>query len=198
MIISFTQMLTAAMYAFLVQNLVFNSVFGICEAIRIAKYPKHFFMHFIAIIYFCLATSTLTYLVQEYFSDKTFETIHVFLVSCAILVIVFLCTGSLMRLVFKANKKFMNSLGFCAFNSLVMAIPMIDDKAAYNLFQVVGNSIGAGFAFVTAIILINAGMRHISNNKNIPKNFEGTPVILIYVAILTLAISCLSTDTLFV
>lgn len=198
MIIAFTQMLTAAMYAMLVQNLVLNSVFGICEAIRIAKYPKHFFMHFIAIIYFCLTTSSLTYLTQQMFSDKMSSTIDVFLVSLVILILVYLATGLFMRIKYKANKKFMNSLGFCAFNSLVMSIPMIDDKADYNFFQVVGNSVGAGLAFVMAIILINAGMRYISKNKNIPKVFEGTPVILIYVAILTLAISCLSTDTLFV
>lgn len=198
MIIAFTQMLTAAMYAMLVQNLVLNSVFGICEAIRIAKYPKHFFMHFIAIIYFCLTTSSLTYLTQQMFSNKMSSTIDVFLVSLVILILVYLATGLFMRIKYKANKKFMNSLGFCAFNSLVMSIPMIDDKADYNFFQVVGNSVGAGLAFVMAIILINAGMRYISKNKNIPKVFEGTPVILIYVAILTLAISCLSTDTLFV
>ncbi|MFI3142128.1 MAG: Rnf-Nqr domain containing protein [Clostridia bacterium] len=198
MILGFTQMLTAAMYAMLVQNLVLNSVFGICEAIRIAKYPKHFFMHFIAIIYFCFTTSSLTYVVQENFITQSLETIYVFMISCIILAVVYLLTGLLMKVKFKANKKFMNSLGFCAFNSLVMSIPMIDDKAGYNFFQVVGNSVGAAVAFVMAIILINAGMRHIKNNKNIPKIFEGTPVILIYVAILTLAISCLSTDTLFV
>ena len=49
-----------------------------------------------------------------------------------------------------------------------------------------------------SLLLINAGIRHIASNKNIPPFFNGTPAIVIYVAILSIALSCFSGESLFV
>ena len=50
---------------------------------------------------------------------------------------------------------------------------------------------------VLAVLLINAGIRHIANNENIPAVFRGTPVLLIYVSLLSLAFSCFTGESLF-
>ena len=98
----------------------------------------------------------------------------------------------------KADKKFMNSLGMCALNTLIIALPVIDFKAGYTLFETVGTGIGAGLAFTLSMLLINTGMKHIHRNPYIPEFFKGTPALLVYISLIALALSCISGQSLFV
>ena len=93
---------------------------------------------------------------------------------------------------------FMNSLGMCAINSLVMAVPIINNRSASSVAASLGAGIGAGFAFMLAVLLMNTAMKRIVQNKDIPKAFRGLPAVLIYGAILSLALTCLSGQASFI
>jgi len=63
------------------------------------------------------------------------------------------------------------------------------DGAVTHAPQVIGYCLGAGLGFALAAWLLNAGMRR-ADNPDIPYALRGTPVMLIYIGILALALSC--------
>lgn len=193
----FFQMLIAALYAMLLQNLVFSAAYGITESIKIAKKPKYLLTCAVNVAFFSTATAVICRLFDTVKAISSLSvTVH-FLLYTAVLSVLYLVTGAFCVTVLKANKKYMNSLGMCAINSLVLSVPLLNASANYNIFEAVGTGIGAAFAFVLAVLLINAGIRHIADNENIPAVFRGTPVLLIYVSLLSLAFSCFTGESLF-
>ncbi len=195
---NFIDTLITALYATLIQNLVFTAAYGVSETVKIAKRPKHLVMCTLSVAFYSVSTAVICHFLDRLEFIASLSSILRFLVYVVVLCVIYLITGFICIHALKANKKFMNSLGMCAFNSLVLAVPMLNFKANYNIFEVIGNGLGTAFALFLAVLLINAGIRHIASNKNIPEVFRGTPVLLIYVALLSLAFSCFSGESLFV
>lgn len=191
-------MLITALYAMLIQNVIFSTGYGISESLRMAKRPKHFFMYFGCVTAFSLATGVICFLLRKIEYIAHLEMRYLFVINVAVLISVYLLTAGICLVFLKADKKFMNSLGMCALNTLIIALPVVDYKAGYGLAEVVGMSIGAGFAFSVAMVLINGGMKFIHNNKYIPEIFKGTPALLIYVSLIALGMNCISGESLFV
>lgn len=194
----FIDMLTTALYAMLLQNLVFTAAYGVSESIKIAKRPKYFITSSLMVGFFAFVISVICFLLQKLPFMAGLNTVAHYMIYVVVLSAVYLLAGGFCIGVLKANKKFMNSLGMCAFNSLVLAVPALNFKANHTFSEAVGMGIGAGLAFALSVLLINAGIRHIASNKNIPPFFKGTPAIIIYVAILSVALSCFSGESLFV
>ena len=193
----FISMLIAALYAMLLQNLVFSAAYGITESVKIAKRPKYLLMCTLSVGFFSVSSSVLCRLIDNVkMISELSATVH-FLLYVAVTVLLYLISGAFCIGVLKANKKYMNSLGMCAINSLVLAVPLLNASANYSIIESVGTGIGAALAFVFAVLLINAGIRHIADNESIPKVFRGTPALLIYVSLLSLAFSCFTGESLF-
>ncbi|MGN1443360.1 MAG: Rnf-Nqr domain containing protein [Acutalibacteraceae bacterium] len=193
----FISMLIAALYAMLLQNLVFSAAYGITESVKIAKRPKYLLMCAFSVGFFSTASAVLCRLLDNVkLVSELSSTVH-FLIYVVVTVLLYLISGAFCIVILKANKKFMNSLGMCALNSLVLAVPLLNASANYSIIESVGTGIGAALAFVLAVLLINAGIRHIADNENIPKVFRGTPALLIYVSLLSLAFSCFTGESLF-
>ena len=81
--------------------------------------------------------------------------------------------------------------------SLVFAVPFINDSAAYSFADSIGSGLGAGIAFVLAAALISKGSAALDKNENIPEAFRGTPAMLVYVGLLSLAFAGFSDSSLF-
>ena len=194
----FFELLTAALYSLLIQNMIFSSGLGLSEAIRTAKRPKHFIMYSVSVFYFTTVTSVVCRLLDKIKFIRSLNAIWHVLIFALVLALISLITSVFCIIVMKANRKFMNSLGMCAINTLVLAIPIINSRSAKTVFTSIGNGIGAGLAFMLALVLINSGMRRISQNKDIPKPFRGMPAVYIYTAILSLSFACLSGDSTFI
>lgn len=193
----FVGMLIAALYAMLLQNLVFSAAYGITESVKIAKRPKYLLMCAFSVGFFSVAASVICRLLDNVRAVSGLSAALHFLLYAAVLAVLYLISGAFCTAVLKANKKFMNSLGMCALNSLVLAVPLLNASANYSILESVGTGIGAALAFVLAVLLINAGIRHIAGNENIPEVFRGTPALLIYVSLLSLAFSCFTGESLF-
>ena len=101
------------------------------------------------------------------------------------------------RLIFRASDKFLGTLGIAAFNTLVFAIPHINNSAAYSFAGSIGSGLGAGLAFIVAAALINKGSQLIAENEDIPEVFKGTPAMFFYVALISLAFAGFSDTNLF-
>ena len=168
------------------------------ETVRLAKRPKHFFMTTLSVTAFSVVLGVASY----FFDSMTiFENLPLsfrFFFYVLILTFLYFITAFIFKTVFSADKKFLNSLGMCAVNTLVLAVPLLNYKASHSLYEVIGTGIGTGLAFTLSLILINSGMKFIWRNKAIPDFFKGTPALFIYTALLALTISCISGESLFI
>lgn len=193
-----SSMLTVSLYAMLFQNLIFGPAFGMSESIRMAKRPKHLVMYGGFFLLFSLVTSGICHFIYKSQWVASLEYRFTFIIDAAVLAAVYLACAAICKFTLKADKKFMNSLGMCAFNTLIIAIPTINLKSGHSFLESIGLAVGACLAFVLSMLLILAGMKMIHQSKNIPEAFSGTPALFIYVSIIALSLSCISSGSLFV
>lgn len=194
----FSDMLITTLYAAVAQNLIFTASYGLSESIRTAKRPKHFFMYGITVTVFCILSSLTSSLLIKvpFLAALPLKFSYVLFIIC--LAVIYLIAAVFCKKLLHADKKFMNSLSMCAFNTLVAALPGINLKAGSTFANSIALGTGAGLAFVISLVLIRNGMRHINKNPHIPEFFKGTPALFIYVSLIALALSCVSGESLFI
>lgn len=191
----FFRMISYALFALLVETTVFGG-FGADESIKGARKPRFVLMYGFWVTFFSLSISVASHFVTPLISKITpWSSSQDFLAYTLILICVYLAAALFCRYILKANKKYMSSLGFCAFNSLVLCMPAINGR---SLAASVGTALGAGAAFVLSLMIIRGGMRHINANPHIPVIFRGTPALFIYISLIALALSCISGGTVFI
>ncbi len=185
----FFDMVAAAIYAVIVQNLVFNGGYGITEAIRMASKPGKLILTAGMIIYFSTVTAVICRMLDYFpFIEQQNNSVH-FLIFFGVLTVVYFVSGALSLIILRPDKKFMTKLSMCAMNTLVMAIPLINHRSVSTLGESIGTAFGSGVAFVVASVLISVGFTKIARNKKIPEPFRGTPAMFIYVALLSMAVT---------
>ena len=191
------EMLSISLYTVFVQNLIFSGGYGASEAVRMAAKPYRLALYCLSVTYFLLVTSAFCRALDyvEFISNLN-SAYHAAIFAC-VLIVVYLLTALFFHLVFGAEPKYLSQLGITALNTLVMSVPFINFSAGYSFTQSLGTALGAGLAFFIAVLLIGAGMRKLAHSKEIPPVFQGTPIMFIYVALLSLAFSGFSGAPLF-
>ena len=189
----FFDLLSTALYTVFIQNLVFNGGYAASEALMLAKKPRRLWMFSAMIAFFSTVTALACRALELVPQHANLPAALHFAMYSAVLIVVFLITGLILKLALGATEKFLGTLGMAALNTLVLATPLLNRSAAYTIPE----SIGAGLAFILAATLICKGLHIISQNQDIPKAFRGTPAAFIYVALLSLAFSGFSGSSLF-
>ena len=189
------ELLVTALYTIFVQNLVMCSGLGMSEAIRIASKPGTFLKFAFMISGFSTVTSLLCSLIGNYTNLLTSYAVKA-AVYGGVLALVYIIVAAFISIV-TGDKELLGTLGIAALNTLVFAVPYINDTAAYSLSNSIGSGLGAGFAFVLAAALIGSGAKIIDQNKHIPKFFKGTPAMFLYVGIISLGFVGFTGTTLF-
>lgn len=192
-----TELFLTAFYTVFVSNLVLGSGFGISEAIRVSTKPGTFGRFAVMISGFSVATSVLCSLIDSLPVASKFNYALRALLYGLVLAAVYIVVALFAKLIFKASDKFMSTLGIAALNTLVFAVPYINNSAAYSFAGSVGSGIGAGIAFVLAAVLINNGSKFIEENDEIPEAFKGRPAMFFYVAMISLAFAGFSDKNIF-
>lgn len=188
---------TAALYASLIQNFIFTGGYGASEAIRMSAKPKSLFPLSALIVYFSVFTSVICRVLETVPVISQWKPIHHNILFYGVLCVLYLVTVFLIKL-FKAPARVVKRLGIAAFNTLVLSVPFINYRAGFNLYEAIGSGLGAGIAFVLAVLLINIGLRKLEQNTQIPKCFKGTPAIFVYVSLLALAFMGLTGQSIFI
>lgn len=190
--------LNASVFALLLQNFVFNGGFGISEAIRIATKPKDFFPIAVLVAFFTSATAAICSLLDLIPAVNTLSTAEHLGIYCVVLAIVYLAFAGINLLINSKNKHNIHRIGMAAVNTLVLAVPIINRRAAFNTAESVGLGLGAGAAFVVAVLLISAAEERIRTNDTMSNVFKGKPALFIYIALISLGFAGLSGQSLFV
>lgn len=193
----FGDLLVTALYTAFVQNLVFSGGYGASEAFRLSYKPRKLFAFAIMISCFSVSTSALCHAAERFFLGNHFSVSTRVLVYSGILAAVYLIAALVFRFILSASKDFLSILGMAALNTMVLAIPFLNQRSAYSFADSVGSGLGAGVAFIIAAVLIASGVRNISRNEKIPEAFRGTPAMFLYVGLLSLAFTGFSDSTIF-
>lgn len=192
-----SDLLITALFTVFVQNLVLSSGLGMSEAIRVSTKPGTFGKFAVMISGFSVVTSVICSLLNALTGFANLPFAGKAAVYGCVLAAVYIIAALLMKLIFRASDKLLGTLGIAAFNTLVFAVPFINESAAYSLADAVGSGIGAGIAFVLAAALISKGSAALEKNENVPEAFKGTPAMLIYVGLLSLAFAGFADSSLF-
>lgn len=187
-----TDLLTAALYAMLFQNFIFTGGYGASEAVRMSAKPKQLYPMTILIAVFSTSVSLICVLLEQIKAIRELGTIGHSIIFIAVLSIVYLIVLFVVANILGAKKRTISRVGIAAFNTLVLAVPFINYRAAFSIVEAIGSGLGSGLAFAIALITINLGLRRLDKCKDIPQAFKGTPAIFIYVAILSLAFTGIS------
>lgn len=182
-----SELILTAFYTVFVQNLVLSSGLGMSEAIRVSTKPGTFGKFAAMISGFSVVTSFFCGLIDLVPTETERSYAVRALIYGAVLAAVYIIVAVIAKFVFRASDTLLGTLGIAALNTLVFAIPHINNSAAYSLAGSVGSGLGAGIAFVVAATLINRGSQLIAENDEIPEAFKGTPAMFFYVAMISLA-----------
>lgn len=178
---------SAAMFACLFQNLIFSGGYGASEAVRMAAKPKQLYPLSFFIVWLSVSVSLICVFLERIAAVRALNIFWHALIFVGVLVGMYFVTLFFVTAVFKAKPRTVRRLGIATFNTLVLAVPFINYRAAFSIYEAIGASIGAALAFIIAVLLLNFGLRAIDKNENIPAAFKGTPAVFIYAAILSLA-----------
>ncbi|MBO4445551.1 MAG: hypothetical protein IK036_05325 [Clostridia bacterium] len=194
----------AFIYVCFTQNLVFTGGYGASEAIRSAARPKQILLFSIMIAYFSTLTSLICRVVLFIPAFKNSSTIMSLAVYTVVLTIVYFVSVAIIRTLLKSSDwseievdKFFRQTAVASFNTIVLAVPFITEKATYGVHEAIAQGLGAGVAFLIAVALIHLGMRRLEVNSETPLSFRGTPALFMYIAILCLAFTGIMGKSLF-
>lgn len=194
----FLKLISAALYVMIFQNLIFNGSYGISEAVRMSAKPRQLVPMAIFITYFSTVVSTVCVLLDKItFIHGLNEILHA-IIFMGVLILVYVLTMAVVLIYGKVTPRTVRRIGIAAFNTLVLAVPFINYRSAFSPFEAVGAGLGAGVAYVIAVLLINNGLKRLDINKTIPACFKGTPAMFIYTAILSLAFLGISGSSIFI
>lgn len=194
----FLKIVSAALYVMLFQNLIFNGGYGVSEAVRMSAKPRQLVPMAIFITYFSTTVSAGCVLLDKVPKiHEMNELLHSIMFVCVLLGI-YIATMTAVLIYGKVSPRTVRRIGIAAFNTLVFAVPFINYRSAFTVYEAIGAGIGAGIAYVIAVVLINSGLKRLDSNKTIPRCFKGTPALFVYTALLSLGFTGISGFSVFI
>ena len=181
------QCMLIAVAAALVNNVVLSQFLGLCPFLGVSKKTDTAAGMGAAVIFVILIASSVTYGIYygilNPFNLEYLQTIVFILVIAALVQLVEMILKKYVKPLYQALGVYLPLITTnCAV--LGVAISNIDD--GYTFGQSLANSLGTSVGFLIAIVIL-AGIREKSENNNIPKPFQGTPMVLIASGLMAIA-----------
>lgn len=181
------QCMLIAVAAALVNNVVLSQFLGLCPFLGVSKKTDTAAGMGAAVIFVILIASSVTYGIYygilKPFNLEYLQTIVFILVIAALVQLVEMILKKYVKPLYQALGVYLPLITTnCAV--LGVAISNIDD--GYTFGQSLANSLGTSIGFLIAIVIL-AGIREKSENNNIPKPFQGTPMVLIASGLMAIA-----------
>ena len=173
--------------AALVNNVVLSQFLGLCPFIGVSKKTGTAAGMGSAAIFVITVASALTSLVFNYILvplDMAYLQTIVFILLIA-------CLVQFVELVLKKySRGLYNALGvylpLITTNCAVLGVALLNVQSEYGLLTSVINGFGTAAGFTIAIVIM-AGIRERIEFNNVPKSFQGSPIVLITAGLMAIA-----------
>ena len=181
------ELLIIAIGSAFVNNVVLSQFLGICPFLGVSKKVETASGMGGAVIFVITIASFFTSLIYKFILVPThFEYLQT--------IVFILVIAALVQLVEMILKKFIKPL----YEALGVYLPLITTNCAvlgvaisnidngYNFAESLACSFGTSFGFLISIVIL-AGIREKSEHNNIPKPFQGTPIVLVSAGLMAIA-----------
>ena len=170
----------------LVNNVITSQFLGICPFLGVSKKVDTAAGMGAAVTFVLALASLITYFIQMILVKTGTE----YLQTIAFILVI----ASIVQFVEMALKKMSPSL----YQALGVYLPLITTNCAvlgvaisnidngYNFAESLACSFGTSFGFLISIVIL-AGIREKSEHNNIPKPFQGTPIVLVSAGLMAIA-----------
>ena len=174
------QCMLIAVAAALVNNVVLSQFLGLCPFLGVSKKTDTAPGMGAAVIFVILIASSVTYGIYygilKPFNLEYLQTIVFILVIAALVQLVEMILNQALGVY----------LPLITTNCAVLGVAISNIDDGYTFGQSLANSLGTSVGFLIAIVIL-AGIREKSENNNIPKPFQGTPMVLIASGLMAIA-----------
>ena len=176
-----------AVAAALVNNVVLSQFLGLCPFIGVSKKTDTAAGMGAAVIFVIMIASAVTYglyyALLGPFKLEYLQTIVFILVIAALVQLVEMILKKFIKPLYQALGVY---LPLITTNCAVLGVAISNIDSGYNFAESMANSFGISVGFLIAIVIL-AGIREKSENNNIPKAFQGTPMVLLAAGLMAIA-----------
>lgn len=171
----------------LVNNVVLSQFLGICPFLGVSRRIETSVGMGLAVVFVITISSAITNLIYNLILVKAgleyLQTIVFILVIAALV--------QLVEIVLKKySPSLYDSLGvyltLITTNCAVLGVALINIQKSYGFIESVVNGFGTSVGFLFAIVLM-AGIREKNEYNNVPKSFQGTPIVLVSAGLMAMA-----------
>ena len=181
------QCMLIAVAAALVNNVVLSQFLGLCPFLGVSKKTDTAAGMGAAVIFVILIASSVTYGIYyeilKPFNLEYLQTIVFILVIAALVQLVEMILKKFIKPLYQALGVY---LPLITTNCAVLGVAISNIDSGYNFAESMANSFGISVGFLIAIVIL-AGIREKSENNNIPKAFQGTPMVLLAAGLMAIA-----------
>ena len=176
-----------AVGAALVNNVVLSQFLGLCPFLGVSKKTDTAAGMGTAVIFVIMIASAVTYglyyALLVPFHLEYLQTIVFILVIAALVQLVEMVLKKFIKPLYEALGVY---LPLITTNCAVLGVAISNIDSKYNFGESMANSLGISVGFLIAIVIL-AGIREKSENNNIPKAFQGTPIVLVAAGLMAIA-----------
>lgn len=176
-----------AIGAALVNNVVLSQFLGLCPFIGVSKKTDTAAGMGAAVIFVIMIASAVTYglyyALLVPFHLEYLQTIVFILVIAALVQLVEMILKKFIKPLYEALGVY---LPLITTNCAVLGVAISNIDSGYGFGESMASSLGTSVGFLIAIVIL-AGIREKSENNNIPKAFQGTPMVLLASGLMAIA-----------
>lgn len=184
-----TRFLTAALLGIFIENAAFERALGINVLLYASRKKENLIGIFVGVIYVTTLSSAIICFIDRYFSwweyyNILMPFIYIFIVS-AVYLLTLIAVWRFFPKIFRKVKKYVH---LSVFNCAVLGALFIQSQIGGTFASYVGYGMGTGLGFLLACYLIYAADDRL-NSESVPAAFRGMPITMIYIGIISLALS---------
>ena len=185
----FSRFVAAALLGIFIENAAFERALGVNILLYAARKRENLLGIFIGVIYVTTVSSIITCFIDRYFSAWEYYNILIPFIYIFIVSVVYIATLMLVWRFFpdflRKVKKYVH---LSVFNCAVLGALFIQSRIGGTFASYVGYGLGTGLGFLLAGYLLYAAEDRL-NSENVPAAFRGMPVTMIYIGVISLALS---------
>lgn len=185
----FSRFVAAALLGIFIENAAFERALGINILLYAARKKENLLGIFIGVIYVTTISSALTCFVDRYFSFWKYYNILIPFIYIFIVSVVYLLTlMAVWRFFPNFFKKVKKYVHISVFNCAVLGALFMQSQIGGTFASYVGYGLGTGLGFLLAGFLLHAAEERL-NSEDVPASFRGMPITMIYIGVISLALS---------
>ena len=182
------KILTILLSSILVNNFIMSRFLGCCPFLGVSKKIDSAIGMGLAVTFVMAIASAFTWIIQHAILDPLnigyLQTIAFILVIAALVQLVEMFIKKISPSLYKSLGVY---LPLITTNCAVLGVAVLNITEAYNLLESVINGIGGALGFTLSIVLF-AGIREKMELANIAPNFEGFPIALVSICLMSVAL----------